>query len=73
MRKDEKSHTELFKGNKPKNISFHLNITDEQIKAHQQRDIKDIFNWLESTNQFISSLQNLDDKERNKDFKMLVK
>ena len=36
---------------------FHYTVTEEQIKEHQKRSIKEIFEWLEKTNKFIYSLQ----------------
>ncbi len=28
---------------------FHYTVTDEQIKEHQKRSVKEIFEWLETT------------------------
>ncbi|MBT28074.1 MAG: hypothetical protein CMO01_00325 [Thalassobius sp.] len=73
MRQNEKSIATISSGTTTKENAFQIQISDEQIKAHKKRDIKEIFHWLESTNQFISVLQNPSDKQRNKAFKKLVK
>jgi hypothetical protein len=45
---------------------FHYTVTDEQIKQHQQRSLKEIFEWLENTNKFIHALQTPEERERMK-------
>ena len=39
------------------NKGFHYTVTDEQIREHQKRSVKEIFDWLEKTNKFIFALQ----------------
>jgi hypothetical protein len=43
---------------------FYYTVSDEQIKEHQQRSVKEIFEWLEKTNKFIYSLQTPEERER---------
>ena len=43
---------------------FHYTVTDEQIKEHQQRSIKEIFEWLENTSKFIYEMQTPEERER---------
>ena len=42
---------------------FHYTVTDEQIREHQQRSLKDIFEWLEKTNKFVYALQTAEERE----------
>lgn len=46
------------------NKGFHYTVTDEQIKEHQQRSVMEIFEWLETTNKFIYSIQTPQERER---------
>ncbi len=48
---------------------FHYTVTDEQIREHQQRSIKEIFEWLEKTNKFIYSIQTPEERERSRKIK----
>ena len=43
---------------------FYYSVTDEQIREHQQRCVKEIFEWLESTNEFIYNIQTPEERER---------
>lgn len=45
---------------------FHYTVTEEQIKEHQKRSIKEIFEWLEKTNKFIYQIQTPEERERIK-------
>lgn len=47
-----------------KQFEFYYEVTDEQIREHQQRSVKEIFEWLESTNEFIYNLQTPEERER---------
>ncbi len=42
---------------------FHYTVTDEQIKEHQKRSLKEIFEWLEKTNKFVYALQTAEERE----------
>ena len=46
------------------NKGFHYTVTDEQIKEHQKRSVKEIFEWLEETNKFIYAMQTPEERER---------
>ena len=46
------------------NKGFHYTVTDAQIKEHQQRSLKEIFEWLETTNKFIYEMQTPEERER---------
>lgn len=48
------------------NVGFHYSVTDEQIKAHQQRSTEEIFEWLEETAKFIYEMQTPEERERMK-------
>ena len=48
------------------NIGFHYTVTDEQIKAHQQKSIEEILLWLEETSKFIYSVQTPEERLRMK-------
>ena len=43
---------------------FYYSVTDEQIREHQQRSVKEIFEWLESTLEFIYRFQTPRERER---------
>ncbi len=43
---------------------FYYSVTDEQIRVHQQRSMKQIFEWLESTNEFIYLMQTPEERIR---------
>ena len=45
------------------NKGFHYTVTDEQIREHQKRSLKEIFEWLEETNKLIYSLQTPEERE----------
>jgi len=47
------------------NKGFHYTVTEEQIKEHQKRTVKEIFQWLETTNKFISKIQTSEEKTRS--------
>ena len=47
-------------------LGFHYTVTDEQIAAHQKLSIEEIFEWLETTNQFIYELQTPEERARMK-------
>jgi len=47
-----------------KNKGFYYDVTDEQIREHQQRSIDEIFEWIESANMFISTVQTQEEKRR---------
>lgn len=51
------------------NKGFDYEVTDEQIKQHQQRTLKEILDWLENTNKFIYSIQTPEERERAKKIK----
>ena len=48
------------------NKGFHYTVTDEQIKEHQARSVKEILEWLEKTAKFIYSVQTPEERERMK-------
>ncbi len=43
---------------------FHYTVTEEQLKEHQQRSVKEIFEWLENTSKFIYEMQTQEERER---------
>ena len=43
---------------------FYYFVTDEQIREHQQRSVAEIFEWLESTLEFIYRFQTPEERER---------
>lgn len=43
---------------------FYYTVTDEQIREHQQRSVAEIFEWLESTLEFIYRFQTPEERER---------
>jgi hypothetical protein len=43
---------------------FHYFVTDEQIKEHQKKSVKEIFEWLQSANDFIQALQTPEEQIR---------
>ena len=45
---------------------FYYTVTDEQIAEHQKRSVKEIFEWLETTNKFIYQMQTPAERERMK-------
>ncbi len=50
-------------------IGFYYNVTNEQIEAHRKRSIKEILEWIESTNELIYKLQTKEEWERKKMFR----
>lgn len=54
-----------MKKNKPvKQKGFHYTVTDEQIRQHRQRTVAEIFEWLETTNEFLYNFQTPEERER---------
>jgi hypothetical protein len=47
-----------------KGFEFYYTVSDEQIREHRGRSMKEIFNWLESTFRFVNKLQTVEEKER---------
>jgi hypothetical protein len=43
---------------------FYYEVTDEQIKMHQQRSVEQVFAWLESANDFLHRFMTPEEKER---------
>lgn len=43
---------------------FYYTVTDEQIREHQQRSVKQIFSWLETTLEFIYRMQTPEERKR---------
>jgi hypothetical protein len=43
---------------------FYYSVTDEQIREHQQRTTNEIFEWLETTLEFIYRFQTPEERER---------
>ena len=43
---------------------FHYTVSEEQIKEHQKRSVKEIFEWLEKTSKFIYEMQTPEERER---------
>ncbi|MBX2840150.1 MAG: hypothetical protein KTR26_00150 [Flammeovirgaceae bacterium] len=66
-------HNQILIGPKEKNkdTGFYADVTESEIKAHLNRSLADIFNWLENTNQFICALQTDTEKERSKKAKLV--
>jgi hypothetical protein len=56
----------LFSKEDNKDKGYYYTVTQEQIKAHQKRSIKEIFAWIESTNRFVYKLQTPEERERLK-------
>ncbi|MBI3519324.1 MAG: hypothetical protein HY062_08195 [Bacteroidetes bacterium] len=48
------------------NIGFHYTVTDEQIKAHQQKSVEEILEWIEETSKFIYEIQTPEERLRTK-------
>jgi hypothetical protein len=44
---------------------FHYTVTDEQIAAHQKLTLRELFEWLESANRFVSKVQTPEEKQRS--------
>ena len=54
----------MKKNNKQKQKGFYYSVTDEQIKEHRQRTVNEIFEWLETTNEFLWKFQTSKARER---------
>jgi hypothetical protein len=48
---------------------FYYEVTEEQVREHQKRSIKEILLWLHETNVFLSQVQTPEEKERMKKFR----
>ncbi len=48
---------------------FKYFVSEEQVKIHKQRSIKEILQWLHETNYFLSNVQNETEKKRIKKFR----
>lgn len=48
---------------------FYYDVTDEQVRQHQQRSIEEIFEWIETTSIFIWQIQTPEERRRKFDFK----
>jgi hypothetical protein len=53
------------------NVGYFYDVSDDEIKAHQQRSVIDIFMWIESTNRFVHSIQTGMEKQRSQVAKTL--
>ena|GEM_PF-2733375 len=42
---------------------YYYSVTDEQIREHQQRSVEQIFEWLETTNEFLALAQSPEARE----------
>lgn len=51
------------------NKGFHYTVTDEQIREHKKRTLKEIFEWLEKTNKFIYALQTPEERDISRKIK----
>ena len=47
------------------NKGFHYTVSDVQIAAHQKLTLHELFEWLESTNRFVSKVQTPEEKRRS--------
>lgn len=45
---------------------FHYSVTEEQIKAHQQKSVSEILMWIEETSKFIYEAQTPEERLRMK-------
>lgn len=54
------------------NKGFHYTVSEEQIREHQKRSIKEIFEWIEKTSKFIYSIQTPEERERMERAKNIV-
>ena len=45
---------------------FHYTVTEEQIKAHQQKSVAEILMWIEETSKFIYEAQTPEERLRMK-------
>jgi hypothetical protein len=43
---------------------FYYEVTDEQIRMHRSRSVEQIFEWLQSTNEFLNRFMTAEEKER---------
>ena len=50
---------------------YYFSVSEDEIKEHMNRSPKDIFQWLETTNRFVSQLQTPVEKRRSKLSKIL--
>ncbi len=48
---------------------FYYTVTDEQIAEHQKRSIEEIFEWLQSTNDFLEMVKTPEEKLRSEKIK----
>jgi hypothetical protein len=51
------------------NKGFHYTVTDEQLKAHQQKNLEEILMWIEETSKFIYEVQTTEERIRTKQAK----
>ncbi len=51
------------------NKGFHYTVTDEQIAEHRKKSIEEIFEWLETTNAFLYSIQTEEERKRMREIK----
>ena len=51
------------------NIGYHFTVTEAQVAAHQKLTVKEIFEWLESMNAFLHSVQTPDQRNLMKQIK----
>ncbi|CAN5463285.1 hypothetical protein BH11BAC1_BH11BAC1_02050 [soil metagenome] len=45
-------------------FEFTYSVTDDQIREHQQRTVSEIFEWLNSTVDFIYRMQTPEERKR---------
>ncbi len=49
---------------------FYYEVTEEQVREHQKRSVEEILLWLHNTNVFLNQVQNPDEKERMRKFRL---
>ena len=45
------------------NIGFHFAVTEQQVRRHQKLTVLEIFEWLESMNAFLYSVQTPEERK----------
>lgn len=43
---------------------YYYEVTEEQVREHQKRSIKEILTWLHETNAFLKKVQTPEERER---------
>lgn len=46
-------------------VGFYYKVTEQQIKEHRKRSVREILEWIENTNELVYKLQTEEERRRS--------